>query len=1053
MIWVILFCVLSLLSFPSELLPQSRIIFNHLTIEDGLSQSSVTCILQDRKGFMWFGTQDGLNRYDGYNIKIFKNNPNDTASLTSNFIFSIIEDQSGTLYLETQGGTFHQYNPLSESFKVIDETTIDFGKAKVSTVAALLHEPNGIKWVGGLSKGTGLEKINTKTGKSTVFKHNPADPSSLSDDKVYSVFRDRSGKLWVGTFNGLDRLDEKTGKFIHYRNKPGDQNSLADNWVWPIFEDSRGYLWIGTVNGGLCMFDPASNTFHNFKNDLNDPTSINDNFVFSIFEDRGGVIWVGTNLGGINYFLPSTNAFEHFKHDPENYKSLSDNVVLAMLADNNGNYWVGTRTGGLNKFDYEKKKFTFYNNNPSNANTIISNSIQSLLEDKEGNIWIGSYSSGLDVLNPQTGAITHYVNNPSDPGSLSDNRVYSLVEDRAGNIWIGTYGGGLNKLDRVTGKFSRFQFNENDSTSISSNATWSLALDDVGNLWVGTYGGGVNVLNLSNETFTYFKNNPKDPTSIASNDIIRIFKDSKGDMWVGTSRGLSMYSKEKRSFKNYDEEDGLANNFVYGILEDNNGNLWISTNNGLSKFTPSTEAFKNYYEQDGLQGNEFNQNAFAKDNKTGRLMFGGPNGFSVFNPNDVKENSFVPPVVYTNYMRYNSDDEEGKPIFEKGISDRDSILLTYKDNIVTLQFAALSFYNNSENQYKYKLEGFNENWIRLGNNHTVTFTNLSPGEYSLLVVGSNNDGLWNDEGKTLFIEVTPPWWRTNIAYAIYAVTFFGLLYGVRRVEINRREQKTKLRENELRLKATEAEKRAIQIENDRKTKELEEARQLQLSMLPKELPKLPNLEIAAFMRTATEVGGDYYDFIVEENGVLNVAFGDATGHGLQAGTMVTLMKGFFTSDSSKLGLNEFMSHCSRVIKDIKLGRILMSFSYLKIDKNKLGITSAGMPPVFYHHKETNQVEEIIIKGMPLGAMRNASYNTVEMELKSGDTILLLTDGLPEQMNPKEEMFDYSGVKKHFNEIIENNPATIIEKLVEAGDKWMDGRVQDDDITFVVIKVR
>ena len=461
--------------------------------------------------------------------------------------------------------------------------------------------------------------------------------------------------------------------------------------------------------------------------------------------------------------------------------------------------------------------------------------------------------------------------------------------------------------------------------------------------------------------------------------------------------------------------------------------------------------FKNYYVQDGLQGNEFNQNAFAKDYNTGRLLFGGPNGFNVFNPDKVRGNTFVPPVVYTNYIRYNSDDEEGKPIFEKGISVRDSILVTYKDNIVTFQFAALSYFNSSDNQYRYKLEGFNENWIQLGNNHTVTFTNLSPGDYKLIVTGSNNDGLWNDEGRSLFIEVTPPWWRTNIAYAIYVITFFSLLYGVRRVEINRREQKTKLKENELRLKATEAEKRAIQIENDRKTKELEEARALQLSMLPKELPKLPNLQIAAFMRTATEVGGDYYDFIVQENGVLNIAFGDATGHGLQAGTMVTLMKGFFTSDSSKLGLKEFMTHCSRVIKDIKLGRILMSFSYLKIENNKLQITSAGMPPIYYHNKETNQVEEIIIQGMPLGAMRNASYNVIEKELKSGDTILLLTDGLPEQMNPSEEMFDYSRVKTSFNDAINNQPDEIINKLVTAGDDWMNGRIQDDDITFVVIR--
>ncbi|MGB5286908.1 MAG: two-component regulator propeller domain-containing protein, partial [Ignavibacteriaceae bacterium] len=897
---------------------------------------------------MWFGTQDGLNRYDGYNIKVFKNDPGDSTSLTDNFIFSIYEDQSGSLYIETQSGTFHRYNPRLESFKIVIKDSVDLERARVNSVSALLQESSGIRWTGGLSKETGLVRFDTKTGKSTTFKHNPSDPSSLSNDKVYSVFRDRSGNLWVGTFNGLDRFDERTGKFIHYRNNPGDPNSLPDNWVWPIYEDSHGYLWVGTVRGGLSRFNKDSNTFVNYKNDPNNPTSINDNFIFSIYEDRAGVIWIGTNLGGINYINPSTQSFEHYKYDPGNKNSLSDDIVLSMIVDKEGYYWIGTRTGGLNKFDYNKKKFTFYNNNPSNTNSIISNSIQSLLEDRVGNIWIGTYSSGLDVLIPQTGAFTHYTNNPSNPNSLSDNRVYSLVEDKPGNIWIGTYGGGLNKLDRATGKFLRYQFKENDPASISSNATWSLALDDDENLWIGTYGGGVNVLNLNDQKFTYYKNNPADSTSIADDNIIRIYKDRKGNMWFGTTKGLSKYSKENKTFKNYDEKDGLANNFIYGIEEDDKGNLWLSTNNGLSKFNPQYEIFKNYYFEDGLQGNEFNQNAYARDPITGRLLFGGPNGFNIFHPDSLKENLFKPPIVLTSYLRYNTDDEEGKPIVEKGISERDSISLTYKDNIVTLEFAALSYYNNNENQYRYKLEGFNENWIQLGNNHSVTFTNLSSGEYNLRVIGSNNDGVWNEEGRTLFIEVTPPWWRTNLAYAIYVITFLSLLYGMRRFEINRREQKTKLKENELRLKATEAEKRAIQIENDRKTKELEEARQLQLSMLPKELPVLPNLEIAAFMRTATEVGGDYYDFIVEENGVLNVAFGDATGHGLQAGTMVTLMKGFFTSDSSKLGLKDFMSHCTRVIKDIKLGRILMSFSYLKIDKNKLEITSAGMPPVFYH---------------------------------------------------------------------------------------------------------
>src|SRR5690606_33355525 len=380
------------------------------------------------------------------------------------------------------------------------------------------------------------------------------------------------------------------------------------------------------------------------------------------------------------------------------------------------------------------------------------------------------------------------------------------------------------------------------------------------------------------------------------------------------------------------------------------------------KFNPENEIFSNFYYNDGLQGNEFNQNAFAKDLKTGRLLFGGINGFNIFHPDSIIENNFVPPIVFTDFVRYNTDDAEGKPIYENGISERSGVELTYKDNIITFSFSALNYFNTFNNQYRYKLEGFNENWIQLGNNRTVTFTNLSPGDYTLKVIGSNNDGLWNEQGTSLTIEVLPPWWKTNIAYIFYGITFIGALYGIRRFEINRREQKARIRESELLVKATEAEKRALQIENDRKTKELEEARQLQLSMLPKELPKLPNLEIAAFMRTATEVGGDYYDFIVQDNGTLNVAFGDATGHGLQAGTMVTLMKGFFTSDSSKLGLLDFMNHCTKMIKEIKLGRILMSFSYLKIENNKLYLTSAGMPPVFYYNNNSKEIEEILIQG-------------------------------------------------------------------------------------------
>ncbi len=1020
-------------------------------MQDGLSQSSVNCIFQDEKGFMWFGTQDGLDRYDGYNIKVFKNNPSDSTSLIDNFVIALYEDASGNLYVESQGG-FQKYNPLTESFTIIKKSNLNLSKVKSNSLNAFYEDTNGVQWIGGMGKGTGLERINKKTGKVTVYKHDPSNPSSISDNKVYSVFRDRSGNLWVGTANGLDKLNGKTGQFIHYLNKPGDPNSLSANWVWPIFEDANGNLWIGTTTGGLNRFNPKTGIFTSFKNDPLDPGSINDDYIYSIYEDRSGVIWVGTNSGGVNYFLPSAQVFNLYRSKPKDKNWLGDNTIQSMYADRNGIYWIGTGSGGLYKFDYNKNLFKDYTHNPSNVNSISSDAVQSIYEDKSGILWIGNYNAGLDAFNLKTNTFKHYKNNPADPNSISDNRIYSIVQGKDGDIWIGTYRGGLNKLDPNTGKITRFQHDKNNPNSISSDLVWSIAVDHSGKLWLGTFGGGINIFDPDNNTASHLRNNPNDPSSLMDDNVLRILIDKNDNVWVGSTQGLSEYDRKTKKFINYREKDGLPNETVFGILQDDKGNLWISTNKGISRFNPITKTFKNFYSQDGLQGNEFNQNAFAKDNLTGRLLFGGPNGFNVFNPDSVKDNNYIPPIVFTNYDRFNTDDKGGRPIIENGISERDSILLTYKDNIITLQFSALNYYNTSENQYRYKLEGFNKNWIQLRNDHSVTFTNLSQGNYKLRVIGSNNDGLWNDKGATLFIKVTPPWWKTKIAYAIYFILFLGLLYLLRRFELNRREQKAKIRENELRLKATQAEKRAVEIENERKTKELEEARQLQLSMLPKELPKLPNLEIAAFMRTATEVGGDYYDFIVKD-GLLNIGFGDATGHGLQAGTMVTLMKGFFISDAAKLELKEFMSHCTAMIKEVKLGRILMSFSLLRIKDSRLVLTSAGMPPVYYYNKQANEIEEILIQGMPLGAMKKFSYQVVEKELKSGDTLLLLTDGLPEQMNQKDEMFDYSRVKSHFKEIAENTPEVIIDKLVKLGDEWMGERIQADDITMVVIKVK
>ena len=545
--------------------------------------------------------------------------------------------------------------------------------------------------------------------------------------------------------------------------------------------------------------------------------------------------------------------------------------------------------------------------------------------------------------------------------------------------------------------------------------------------------------------------NDSNANSISDNIVLDIIEYPAGTLWISTTSGLNKFEPQNGSFRQYHEKDGLANDVVFSVLDDDAGNLWMSTNKGISRFDTKQGTFRNYNYEDGLQGNEFNQNAYAKDERTGELFFGGANGFNVFHPAKIKDNPYVPPVVFSSFNRYNTDDAQGKPIEEPGIDTTPEISLTYKDNVANIKFAALNFYNTFKNQYAYRLEGFSDNWIQLGTDRRATFTNLDAGRYILRVRGSNNDGIWNDTGAALRLVVTPPWWKTTWAYGIYFVLLIGFLYSARRFEINQREQKALLRESELHSKAVEAEKRALQAENERQTKELEDARMLQLSMLPKEVPNLPDYEISVFMKTATEVGGDYYDFIVTPEGVLNIAFGDATGHGMQAGTIVTLMKGLFISDASKFDIQNYFNHCSRAIKEIKLGRLYMALTFARFNGKSVSLSSAGMPPAYLYRKSDGSIEEILLKAVPLGSMKNFPYSLYETSMEKGDTLLFLTDGLPEQKNAGGEMFDYAKVIDSFKSVAEGATENIITRLVEEGEDWMHGAVQDDDITLLVIR--
>ncbi len=1029
---------------------QHRFNFSHLTTKQGLSQSAVMCAFQDHEGFVWLGTQDGLNRFDGYTVKVFKNDPADSSSLADNFIVSIAEDSAGTLWIGTLNtpGIMNRYNRLTESFERIPADMVNLRGCPRSSIHSTYEDPAGNLWTGTIGKG--LTRTHLADGSTKVFQHQADIPGSLVDDRVYSVYGDHAGTIWIGTHEGLDRFDPTTESFVHFKHDDANPSSLSDSWVWPILEDRSGTLWVGTFRGGLNRYDRATGSFTHYHRSEADPRALSDNRILSLYQDRSGMIWVGTGDHGADYFQPELSAFYHYQHDPDNPSSLLDNVISSAYVDREGTAWIGSRLG-LDEFNPHTDQFTHHTHDASRSQSIGDNNVECLLEDHAGNLWVGLVSGGLDRYDRARGTFTHMHHDPADPHSLSDNRVYALCEDSGGTVWVGTYGGGLGRLNPATGQFTNYQHNDSLPGSLGGPGVWALLKDHEGTLWVGTYGGGLDRFDRATGTFTHFRHDNANASSLSDNIVVSLLEDHSGTLWVGTTGGLNRLDRRSGTFIHFRIQNGLPNDVILGILEDAHGNLWLSTNNGISKFSPEAQTFQNFNVDDGLQGDEFNQGAYAEDPRSGEMYFGGSNGFNRFQPDSVKVNRYVPPVVFTSFTRYNTSAKEGKPIEGRGIDARKEITLSYKDNVANFEFSALSFYNNFKNRYAYQLEGYSDSWIQLGTDRRATFTNLDGGDYTLRIRGSNNDGVWNDAGASLKIIVVPPWWRTKWAYGSYALFILGFFYGIRRFEINRREQKVQVRESELRAKAAEAEKRALEAENERQTKELEDARKLQLSLLPKDVPDLPEYEIAVFMKTATEVGGDYYDFQVDGDGSLRIAFGDATGHGMQAGTIVTLMKGLFLSDASRFDILTFFSHCSAAIKQIRLGRLYMALTLVRLEGKSLSLSSAGMPPAYVYRAHDRSIEEILLKGMPLGAMKNFPYVLYDGALDPNDSLLLLSDGLPEQKNPAGEMFEYPRVEELFKASAGSTPRETVQQLVRAGESWMNGAVQDDDITIMVIR--
>jgi len=815
---------------------ENEIKFEHISISDGLSQSVVNCILQDWQGFMWFGTQDGLNRYDGYKFTVYKNERGNKNSLSNNYIYCIYEDRLGNIWVGTTNGGLNKYDREKDSFINYMHNSNNNSSLSHNRIRAICEDHLGNLWIG--TSFGGLNKFIKDENRFIRYKKDPDDSSGIGSNSIHFIYEDKKNNLWIGTWgdglkrfdfekdifvsykndsdnieakkissivedfsgdlwlatnDGLQMLDSKTEKFLCYKHDDANSKSISDNYTSQIFTDSSGILWVGTRDGGLNKFDISTHQFISYKHDKSNEWSISSNTIMSVYEDNSNIMWIGTFGEGISMFRKQQKKIHHYYSKPGDKNSLCSNKIYSFCEDRNGNLWIGTADSGLNKFDLKKSKFTHYQKDPLNVNSLSSNIVTSILEDREGNFWIGTSGGGLNKFNVHEEKFYRYRSEADNENSLSFDTVFCLAEDKNGIIWIGTAGGGLNKFDPMSEKFTHYKPDQENPSTLGAQRVRTLFIDLAGDLWIGLDLGGLNKFNRADETFTNYRNNPLDENSLSDNDVLTIFEDSSERLWVGTaSGGLNFFDRENNIFISFRENDGLPNDTINGMLEDIKGHLWISTNKGLSKFDPEKRKFRNYDSTDGLQSNEFNPWACLKL-KNGEFVFGGINGFNIFDPLDIKDNMNIPKVVITSFQIFNKKvriAENNSPL-NKSITTVDHLILSYKESVFSFEFAALDFNVPGKNQYAYMMDGFDKDWVYSGNRRFVTYTNLNPGEYIFRIKGSNNDGIWNEKGKALKIAITPPFWKTFWFKGLSALAIAGAAGGVYRNKLNQiRKEKT-----------------------------------------------------------------------------------------------------------------------------------------------------------------------------------------------------------------------------------------------------------------------
>ncbi len=1071
---ILLLFIIALVAVPVQggTVTPNEVGFQHLSVEHGLSQSSIRCMMQDEAGFLWFGTEDGLNRYDGYTFTVYRHDPEDPNSLGYDTINDLCEGADGSIWVATIQGLdrldrstdsfthFHAVSDVETSLshdRTIAVHSDAAGRIWVGTAAGLdryepstndfthhnqsrngvvadgtllvrriLEDNEGMLWLG---TNRGVERFDPESGEIRAWRSDPDDPATLSAPVVLSLCQAPSGHIWVGTASGLNSIDPQSGRVTRITADLSTVN-LALQPIISLLIDSRGVIWAGTLAAGVCTLDTAGGCWRQYRHVPGDPTTLSFDSNLSTMEDRSGLVWIGSAGSGLDIFDRDRKPFILHTHIPGNPDSIQHLVVRTITGDRRGNRWVGTVAGGLTRIDAVTGEHRQYLPVAGDPHSLSARSIWYALVDSRGTLWAGTAGGGLNRYRPESDDFVSYRNDPDDPTSIGVNNLQYLFEDRSGRLWIGTGGGGVNLMDTGTGTFTRFMNDPGDPASLSANGVYCIAQQTDGTIWVATNGGGLNRYDEETGTFHRFRHDPNDPTTISDDRVLSLYPADDGTLWVGTGLGLNHFDPAVGTFRRYYAGDGLPNNVIYSILEDETGDLWISTNNGLARFRPPAAGdvpfVRTYDMSDGLQSNEFNSGSSWKS-PDGTMFFGGINGYSSFHPDEIAENRIVPPVVLTRITVPGLELPDSRPN-----SSRASVTLPHRFNNIHVQFSALNYRQPEKNRYSHMLEGLDEGWSEADNQRRATYTNLDPGHYTLRVRASNNDGVWSEEEAVLVITVTPPFWQRGWFLVLAAL---ALAAGV-----------------------TAAYRHRVRVLGLRG--ELQTARDTQVSILPQASPRAEGYDIAGTCIPANTVGGDFYDFIWldDDRSVLGIAVADVAGKSMDAALTAVLTTGVVQAEARRSHSAAEVVAAANLPVYTKTSRstfAALCFARLDLSARKLAFTNAGlMEPLL--KRASGEIELLKSEGskLPLGIIPDGEYEETAVQLEAGDLLLLLTDGIPESQDQAHRFYEMESLRILLEgmETGGMSAGEILDAIIADVRRFTAGAPQHDDITAVALKV-